>query len=172
MQVNFICFHHSQLEKLRDELLSKMIYNKFPERVIYGFLRDNLSFFKISAEIYIEHSTNYEKIGLHRLIKEQLNIHSLYRGESFKICNVALESKNSLLGLQLIDIFLGMIRNIFLFNENSKRSKQKIKFIKSLFQEIDNLLPFFESFTLYEWKKSNKLSPVNIKKYIRLFLYK
>jgi len=149
-----------------------MIYNKFPERVIYGLLRDNLSFSQISAEIYIEHCTNYEKIGLDKLIKEQLNIHSLYRSEPFRICNVTLERKNSLLGLQLIDTFLGIIRNILLGDDNSKRSQQKIKFIKSLFQEIDNLLPFFESFSLYEWKRSNKLSPVNIKKYIRLFLCK
>lgn len=172
MRVNFICFHHSQLEKFGDELVSKMIYNKFPERVIYGLLRDNLSFFQISAEIYIEHCTNYEKIGLDKLIKEQLNIHSLYRSEPFRICNVTLERKNSLLGLQLIDTFLGIIRNILLGDDNSKRSQQKIKFIKSLFQEIYNLLPFFESFSLYEWKRSNKLSPVNIKKYIRLFLCK
>lgn len=63
MQANFICCHYNNCRNFNNEWLRQMIYYKFPERVIYGLLRDNISFNDLSAEVYIEYSSNYKKFA-------------------------------------------------------------------------------------------------------------
>ncbi len=62
-----------------------MIYTKLPERILYGLLRHYGNNVYLEANIFIEYSTEYQKNELHKKVKEQLNIQSLYRGERFKV---------------------------------------------------------------------------------------
>lgn len=63
------------LEKIY--LIEKMIYTKFPERIIYGLLRWYGRTVDILTDIYIEDSTEYQSFELNKLIKEQINIQAL-----------------------------------------------------------------------------------------------
>lgn len=134
-------------------------------------MRDNISFSNIVADIEIEHSSNYEKIELDKFIHQQLNAHSIYRGEPFRIESCTLIHKQCSFGLQITDCLIGVLRDIFLLlNKESKRSKEKLEFIYDLFKNINKFQSFLESLTIFEWKNSSKLHSVDIKKYIRFFL--
>jgi anionic cell wall polymer biosynthesis LytR-Cps2A-Psr (LCP) family protein len=92
----------------------------------------------------------------------------MYRGETFRIKKADLVDKSSMLGVQLIDCLIGMLRDTLLNRSDSKRSSHKMEFIKTLINKVDYFLSFFESFSIYEWRNSSKLQSVDFRKYIRL----
>lgn len=90
--------------------IDDMVYAKIPDRTIYGSLKGYSSFTKVEAKVYIEYAVEYEKRGLDKLIKNQLNIRSLYRYDSFKVKSVGLYSENTHIGIEFTDICLGILR--------------------------------------------------------------
>ncbi|MEM5595040.1 hypothetical protein AAHH67_31165 [Niallia circulans] len=77
----------------------------------------------ITTDIYIEDSTEYKSFQLNDLIKEQLNIQSLYRGEHYVVLTSQLVPKGEEIGVEITDLLLGVIRNI-IENKPDSESKQ------------------------------------------------
>ena len=154
--------------------IDDMVYSKIPERSIYGSLRGYSSFTEVEANIFIEHATDYEKRGLDKLIKHQLNIHSLYRYDHFKILSSKLIYKNTEIGLEFTDACLGVLRNI-LENKDLKVSgsnnlSKNLAYKKHLIHElILNYRNFFEHIDLFELDDRGLLERIDMRKYINLF---
>lgn len=128
--------------------MRKMEYAKIPERVIYGSIRNISKYKPTEARLYIENSTEYSKIKLHKLLKEQLNVQSLYRNDNFTIETSLLYPKGKEIGIEMTDLILGIISVVMRNGESvdntgeiiSKRLFDKKKFIYSNKLIIDPIL--------------------------------
>ena len=92
----------------------------------------------IEANIFMEEATEYRDFP--EKFKEQLNIQSLYRGEKFKIDNCNMVPKYTEIGVEFVDIVLGIIRTILNFEQVktvSKSYKAKID-LKEARQQQNN----------------------------------
>lgn len=87
---NVINYHRPNKTNYSGDLFQEMIYTKLPERILYGLLRGYGHDVKINANVLIENATEYEKVKLNTLIRNQLNVQSLYRGEQFKVSECRL----------------------------------------------------------------------------------
>ena len=95
-KLNVINYDYSVLsgrKEFDNKTVERMIYTKFPERIIYGLLRGYGKNVYIRTDIFIEHSSEYETLGLHDVVKEQLNTQALYRGEHYIVENSKLVPK-------------------------------------------------------------------------------
>lgn len=150
---------------------NRMIYSKFPERVFYGLLRGNGQLMDINADIFMENATEYKDLS--KQFKEQLNIQSLYRGEDFKINNCYMVPKYTEIGVELIDIILGIIRVILQFNtisqKTTKASKEKILLTNELLR-MPEVYNFFKSIKYFEWNSKQSLKEINFKNYLDAYI--
>lgn len=152
-------------------IVSKTVYSKFPERLIYGLLRGYGKNIAINAYINIEEATEYKDIQLHETIKEQLNVQSTYRGEQFRVVESCLITKGREIGLELTDLLLGFVRTIIL-NEPDSKSKSvqaKNNLIMDLLKN-NEFCSFMETFRLYEWTRARELTEINMSDYLQIFL--
>ena len=128
------------------EQFNNMIYSKFPERVFYGLLRCKGQLMNINADIFMENANEYKDFP--KRFKSRLNSQSLYRGECFKINKCEQVSKYSEIGVELIDIILGIMRVILEFETITKKKektpKQKVALVNELLT-IPEVYKFFES---------------------------
>jgi hypothetical protein len=124
-KLNVINYDHSVLtgrKEFDNNTVERMIYTKFPERIIYGLLRGYGKNVYIRTDIFIEHSSEYETLGLHNVVKEQLNTQALYRGEHYIVEKSNLTPKGNEIGVELTDLLIGIIRTI-IKNEPDDTSK-------------------------------------------------
>ena len=120
----------------------------------------------IEANIFMEEATEYKNFP--KKFKEQLNIQSLYRGEKFKIQNCSMVPKYTEIGVEFVDIVLGIIRTILNFEQiktvsNSYRAK--IDLVNEILI-IPNVYEFFASIKYFEWDSINSLKEINFKDYL------
>lgn len=171
---NVLSYKSPQGDYLDYTTVKNMIYTKFPERVFYGLLRNLGDRLYIDAEIFMEEESNYSKMI--KTLPMTLNTQSLYRAEKFKIINSKLVSKNTEIGVEFTDIFLGMIRHIILsINDDntvtSKTKKEKNLLILECLQ-IPDFYNFMISLNYFEWGNSSCLKEVKFESYINFFIAK
>ncbi|MDI6578257.1 hypothetical protein QL320_21060 [Bacillus subtilis] len=153
-----------------------MIYSKIPERVLYGVLREFGNFSSVSAKIYIEESGEYKKRDLHKVVKNQLNVHSLYRNENFRVDSALLIPKNKHIGVEITDTILGMLRVIIENADAVKDGEVKKKTLwgkKSfIFEMIPTIEVFLRGINYFELEGQQVLRPKSINGYLNMFLSK
>lgn len=153
------------------QLFNDMIYSKFPERVFYGLLRCKGQLMNINADIFMEDATEYKDFP--KRFKSQLNSQSLYRGEGFKINNCSQVPKHSEIGVELIDIILGIMRVILEFDtitkKTTKSSLKKVELVNELLT-IPEVYKFFESIKYFEWNSTQSLKEINFKNYLDAYI--
>lgn len=159
-----------------------MVYTKIPERIFYGLLRNLGKEVYIKSKIYIEKEGKYEKYNIETRLKENLNTQSLYRGEQFWVTDCTMVSKGQTIGVELVDLLLGVIRLIInnkpipneLTVEEAKKLNIKGRYMKhKLVIEIlknNNFYEFLKGIKYYEWDSHKELSEVAFKDYLDLFM--
>lgn len=174
IKFNVIHYDYSMLasrKEFKKDFIQKMIYTKFLERIIYGLLRGYGRTVDINTEIYIEDSSEYRSFKLDELIKEQLNIQSLYRAEHYVVTSSELVPKGQQIGIEITDLLLGVIRTI-IENKPSKiskgcqiRNEVTIELLKN-----PNFYTLIQSIRYYEWTNSKELKEVDFHDYMQLFI--
>ncbi|MEI5948060.1 DUF3800 domain-containing protein [Bacillus albus] len=161
-----------------------MVYTKIPERIFYGLLRNLGKDVYIKTKIYIEKEGKYEKYNIETRLKENLNTQSLYRAEQFWVTDCKMVNKCQMIGVELVDLLLGIIRVIIknadiprgLTIEEYKALKLKGSYMKhQLVIELlhnKNFEDFLSSIKYYEWDSHKELSEVSFKDYLDLFMAK
>jgi hypothetical protein len=151
-------------------IIDEMIYTKFPERIIYGLLRRYGQNVFIEASIFVEDSTEYQSFKLHERLKEQLNIQSLYRGERFIVTNSSLKPKGQEIGIELVDLLLGITRTIIVnLNEQTKGINSKNDLVIQLLKD-SNFYTLLKNIRCFEWEDAQELTEVSFSDYLQLFL--
>lgn len=174
IKFNVIHYDYSMLAQRREEfdedLISKMIYTKFPERIIYGLLRGYGRNVYINTEIYIENSTEYQAFELDNLIKEQLNIQSLYRAEHYVVSSSQLVPKGQEIGVEVTDLLLGVIRNIIENKpDDSKGYKIRNEVIINLLKK-PKFYSLIKNIKYFEWTNTKELAEIDFHDYLQLFI--
>lgn len=159
-----------------------MVYTKIPERIFYGLLRHFGKDLYIKTEIFIEKEGKYDKYGLENRLQENLNTQSLYRAEQFWVTNCEMVTKGEMIGVELVDLLLGIIR-LILNNKPipvgltvEEYSERKLKGLYMKTQLVIELLnnPLFYDFIsnikYYEWDSHKELSEVLFKDYLNMFM--
>lgn len=152
-------------------IVSQTVYSKFPERLVYGLLRRYGKNITIDARICIEEATEYKDIALHQIMKDQLNVQSLYRGEQFRVTESGLVPKGREIGLEITDLLLGIVRTIILNEPDSKSKTVQAK--NALVLELildEDFSQFLEGFRLFEWTRTRELGETNFADYIQIYL--
>ena len=172
MRMNIIKYSNMEYKKQNNngKLFETMVYSKFPERVFYGLLRGQGNLMNIEANIFMENATEYKDFP--SKFKEQLNIQSLYRGEKFKINYCIPIPKYSEIGVELIDILLGISRTILKFEnikDGSKGDRAKVNLVSELLQ-IQEVYNFLSNIRYFEWDSVNSLKEIKFKDYIDAFI--
>ncbi len=149
--------------------LDNMIYSKLPERVMYGLLRYQGKGIEINADIYVEEATMYKSIKLHETLCREMNRQSLYRGTNFIINGFEYKKKNEEIGVELTDVLLGIIRNIIINRNESKRLKKKNMLITELLKNR-KFNEFIRNIKYFEWNYSSRLNQIEFSDYVDIFL--
>jgi hypothetical protein len=147
-----------------------MIYAKLPDRVIYGLLRD--ANYNVQADLFIEESPHYTKYDLATQLKRSLNIQSLYRGEHYYVSACTLMPKGSEIGLETMDLILGIMRNIMRSGDPSSQSKKqsdKNSLILSMLREDDLLLSVLNKVRFFYWNNMQSLQEQSFMDYVMRF---
>jgi len=168
MRMNVINYSFS-VAKTRD-VYREMIYTKLPERILYGLLRGYGNDINIDANIYIEEDTYYKSNALHELVKKQLNIQSLYRGEHFTISNSKLIPKGEQIGVEITDTILGILRIILKNSKSSHTAISKNLFVVDLFRQFPEFKKFINNILYFEWTSSRELLEIDFGNYVYLFM--
>lgn len=172
IKINVINYDYSALTNrigFGKDLIEKMIYTKFPERIIYGLLRGYGKNTNIETDIYIEDSTEYQSFNLHEGIKEQLNIQSLYRNEQYVVKNSVLVPKGQEIGVELTDLLLGIIRTIISNRDNdTKGNGIRNEVINELLKDV-YFYNLISGIKYFEWINSRELTEVSFKDYLQLY---
>lgn len=147
---------------------------KFPERIIYGLLRGYGTHVHLDTQIYIEDDSTYHnsKYDLKKQLFQQLNIQSIYREERFTVTDVDYIPKQSEVGIEIVDILLGIVRTI-IRNEDPQKSRpvrEKNKFIISLIDSDPKFHHFLANIKYYEWGNSHVLSEIDFRGYLDIFI--
>ena len=159
-----------------------MVYTKIPERIFYGLLRHFGKDVYIKAKIYIEKEGKYEKYGIETRLQENLNTQSLYRAEQFWITDCEMVPKGQIIGVELVDLLLGIIR-LIISNKTIPKGltieEYKVLKIKGLFMKhqlviellrIPSFYDFLCNIRFYEWDSHKELAEVPFKDYLNLFM--
>ena len=182
MNFNFIRYSRSVLAEQanvfidiyesKQVIVDNTVYAKLPERICYGLLRGYGEHNHVQATILIEDASEYRSRELDQTIKNSLNIHSLYRGEDFVIRECDYRSKGQEIGIEIIDILLGIV-GLILDNPSAESNKKKAKvhLVLKLLKE-NKLQPFLKNLRLFELQQSNQLKEANIEASIKLFISK
>ncbi|ABO49385.1 hypothetical protein Dred_0847 [Desulforamulus reducens MI-1] len=168
---NVIMYHKPNGQDYNSGLFKKMVYNKLPERILYGLLRHGVAV-KTEVEIMIEKSTEYENTQLNKKIVDQLNIHSMYRGEPFHIRNCCLIPKGKEIGLELTDLILGIIRTIIKNKTNDSKGNTARNILITELLKNKNFYNFLINIKFFEWTAEKVLRDVDFNDYLQLFLSK
>ena len=159
--------------------VSKMIYSKIPERVLYGVLRDFGNFSNVKAKILIEECSQYKDFKLHKQVKDQLNIHSLYRHENYHVTQCGLYPKNKEIGIEFTDTLLGIMRIIIdnksaeFFNKApNDQSKTLLRKKKFIVRNQSFLRDFLCKINYFELNGHSVLEKRDFSAYLNLFLAK
>lgn len=177
------------IKPVLNDIVSMTIYNKFPERLIYGLLRKYGQHTYISADIHIEEDSTYKKsskeckkdtVGTTSVISSkdladtmlyQLNIQAVYRNESYKVNSVDYLKKRNEYGIEITDTLLGIVRFII---ENSTSSSTRVSAKRRLILELlesTKLKEFLRENTNYfEWHHNEQLTSIPFSTYLDLFL--
>lgn len=192
MQLNIINYDLNKIESIAkpikpvlNDIVSMTIYNKLPERLIYGLLRKYGQHAYLNAEIYIEEDSTYNKNSnkskeqiptlnsknLKETLLYQLNIQSVYRNESYKVTYVDFRKKREEYGIELTDTLLGIARFIIENNhETSTRAIAKRRLIIDLLKTTNLKTFLLENTSYFEWHYSDQLKPIPFSTYLNLFL--
>lgn len=177
-QIQFNLFLYQSSMYRRHPLLGKhtddMLYQKLPERVIYGLFRANSNLELIQAKVFLENSSDYDKRNLAVNLKEQLNSHFLYRNDNYKIVTADLVPKNQQIGVEFTDCLLG-ISSLIIQNEslveNNDELHSKTLLAKTLL--VDDFLPQFQQLfkqaNIYELCGKEHLVKRSFDTYLRPF---
>jgi len=160
--------------KLSD--LRKLFYVKIPERLFYGLTR-NLTGQK-QIRIVIDKNNEYDMINLESKLKDQMNAHSAYRNNSYKVKEVIQCDSEHSIPLQIIDVFMGIVAFIL---ENHHLCKTElgsnsITMLKSdliyrLLINGNNFNKFTNIIKLFKWGNArNEVVEININDYISNFI--
>lgn len=168
---NIINYRKPNVQEGDKILFEDMIYSKLPERILYGLLRQHGSDISIHADIFIEKATEYDKRKLKENIPHQLNIQAMYRGENYRVENCDYKEKNEEIGVEIVDIILGMVRAIILNKSISKKDKARNDLIVELLKD-ENFNSFLSKIGYFEWSSDNELKNIDFSYYIKLFLSK
>lgn len=153
------------------QFANKTIYAKFPERIFYGLLRNNPQHMFVKADVSIENSQEYDTALVKSVVETELNIQSIYRGESFLVNSVELKPKGVDIGLEMTDLILGIMRTIIKNQKCSARNKKKNKFIIDLFKDNPLVYKLFSTrIRLFEWNQNTSLRQVEFCEYIEAFI--
>ncbi|MFS0883325.1 DUF3800 domain-containing protein [Metabacillus niabensis] len=159
-----------------------MIYTKIPERIFYGLLRHYGKDVYIKTNIFIEKEGKYEKYNLEQRLMENLNTQSLYRAEQFWVEKCEMVSKGVEIGVELVDLLLGIIRLIInnkkipfgLSLEEYSKKKLKGSYMKTSLvidllknNEFNN---FLRNIKYFEWDSQKELNLVAFRDYLDLFM--
>ncbi|MEC1771974.1 DUF3800 domain-containing protein [Schinkia azotoformans] len=193
MQLNVINYDINKIESIAQpikpvlkDIVPITIYNKFPERLVYGLLRKYGQHAYLSASIHIEEDSTYSKGSktgnnnnssaitskdLADTMLYQLNIQAVYRNESYRVESVDFLTKRVEYGIELTDTLLGIIRYII---ENNYGESTRILAKRQLILELletTNLKTFLINNTsYYEWNQNNQLTAISFSTYLNLFL--
>lgn len=158
---------------LLKDLYSDMVYSKIPERVCYGLLRNHSNLVGISADLFIESSTEYKNRNLQDNVKKQVNTHALYRYDTFRIRKSSLAEKNVQIGLEFTDTLIGIIRFIMVHasmadasDRNSNNFRNKVDFIKTVLPE---LMVLIKKVNIFELTAQDHLTKISLPKCVSLF---
>lgn len=171
LSFNVINYKKPNLQEGDKQLFEDMIYTKLPERILYGLLRQHGSDISINADIFIEKATEYDNRKLKENISNQLNIQAMYRGEKYRVANCYYKEKNEEIGVELVDIILGVIRTIIINKNTSKKYIAKNELIVELLKN-KNFDSFLSNIAYFECSSDNELKKIDFKYYIQLFLSK
>lgn len=172
---NYCAVQNAANEKLSsiqaDRVAAKVISAKFPERLIYGLLREAPNYLCTKADIVIEESSEYKKYLEETKARDDLNVQGIYRGENFVVDSLRLEGKGKEIGLEVTDLLLGIMRHIIRNPDNasSKRNAKKTKFVINMLKNENVMRIFAERGSLYEWHQSKALQRVDFNKYVESF---
>ncbi|WP_368502742.1 DUF3800 domain-containing protein (plasmid) [Alkalihalophilus sp. As8PL] len=200
-RMNVINYNRSALDqryKLSDDIGSKktkgrqrkvtmnyatlMVYTKIPERIFYGLLRNYGKDVYIKTDIFIEKEGKYEKYNLETRLKENLNTQSLYRAEQFWVDDCKMVTKGQMIGIELVDLILGVIRLIIRrysippgltdrqYTEMGIKGKAKKHQLVIELLKIDAFQQFLRNIKYYEWDSNKELDQVSLGDYIDLFM--
>lgn len=200
-RMNVINYKRSTLDsryKLSDDIGSKklkgrqkkenmnyatlMVYTKIPERIFYGLLRNYGKDVYIKTDIFIEKEGKYEKYNLETRLKENLNTQSLYRAEQFWVKDCKMVTKGQMIGIELVDLILGVIRLIIRrspippgltdhqYSELQIKGKAKKHQLVIELLKIDAFQQFLRTIKYYEWDSNKELTEISFGDYIDLFM--
>ena len=158
----------------KQDIVDNTNYTKLPERICYGLVRGYGIHNNIQVDILIEDATEYRTRELDEKLKEALNIHSLYRRENFVISLCDYRSKGKEIGVEFIDIFLGVVGIILTcpsYKDISNKKKAKVELVLQLLKQ-QKLQPFLKNLRLFELQQFNQLKEANIEASIKLFIAK
>jgi hypothetical protein len=159
-----------------------MVYTKIPERIFYGLLRNFGKDVYIKTEIFIEKEGKYEKYNLENRLQENLNTQSLYRAEQFWVNDCQMVTKGEMIGVELVDLLLGIIRLIInnkpippgLSLEEYSERKLKGLYLKTQLViellKIPSFYSFISTIKYFEWDSHKELAEVSFKDYLDLFM--
>ncbi|MCM3443272.1 MULTISPECIES: DUF3800 domain-containing protein [Metabacillus] len=202
-RMNVISYNRSSLDlryKLSDDPGSKklrsrerketmnyatlMVYTKIPERIFYGLLRNYGKDVYIKADIYIEKEGKYQKYDLETRLKDNLNTQSLYRGEQYWVKDCTMLMKGEMIGIELVDLILGIIRLIIKnapipngltdkeYQEQNIKGKAKKHQLVIELLKIKSFYQFLQNIKYYEWDSHKELSEIHFNDYLDLFMAK
>ncbi len=169
IDLNIIIYDKIIDPNLEEKRIRNMIYSKFPERIFYGLLRFYHDYTSISASIYIEDDSVYRQIGLTEKITERLNVQSTYRGENYKITSSKYKSKNKIIGLEIVDSLMGIVKSIIENDDSSGKKRAKNELIIELLKD-EKTYSFFYDLKIFKWNNTRKLDIIEFNKFLILFL--
>lgn len=149
--------------------ITNMIYSKFPERIFYGLLRFYQGYTTIGEDIYIEDDSMYRNMNLTNKIKDRLNIQATYRGEGFEVKQAKYKGKNQIIGLELVDALMGIVKSIIENDDRSAKKRAKNELIVELLKD-KNTYNFFENLKIFKWNNTRELDIIEFNKVLSIFL--
>lgn len=165
--IDLSIINYAKPELINKDSFNDMIYNKLPERLFYGLLRNHGFDTKIDAELYMEKATEYKE--LYSDIKKQMNRHAIYRNQPFKVLDSFDVPKQNQIGVELVDLILGIVRTIIKNNNKSGTSRKRNSLVvESL--KIESFYSFLCNMNYFEWTNNSKLIPIHFEKYLKAFL--
>ncbi|MEC0208058.1 DUF3800 domain-containing protein [Paenibacillus ehimensis] len=176
VNINILIVNNTEAYSIATQLnltmmeLRNLFYIKIPERLFYGVTRHLHG--QVDVNIKIDRNDEYNAIGLHSKIKEQMNAHSVYRSKRYKIASVESEESHKSIPLQIIDTFMGIV--VFLMEQtymgDSNTTLIKSDLVYRFLSEGSNVDRFINQIKLYSWNGSENLSELSVGNYVSQFM--
>jgi hypothetical protein len=176
INLNLLVVNNTEAQSIAQQLdlttmeLRNLFYIKIPERLFYGITRELTD--QMDIEIKIDHNDEYDALGLHSKIQEQMNAHSVYRNKRYKITSVESEKSHESIPLQIIDTFMGIV--VFLMEQSYMRQSDAVRIKSDLIYRFlsqgNNVERFQSQIKLYTWNGRENLSELSIGNYMSRFM--